>query len=219
MQIPKYQEIEISVVKQGTNTQNESAKNLMRFLSINSVEVAMNLPLRYQMSLTNIQISRTFELCKVAKKVFQLEKEESLKLTCAVIAMFNKSIKVTTDKMNGVEIYESAVMFCEKYTHESISDLMHCLKIAKTGEFGVMYNRFDTFTMFEYFRKYLDKKYSFLENETKMQKSITDGSVNTEYLREAQHADRKKQQKINDDEWKQAVQIIDLKYQNEVYQS
>jgi hypothetical protein len=96
---------------------------------------------------------------------------------------------------------------------------MHCLKIAKTGEFGVMYNRFDTFTMFEYFRKYLDKKYSFLENETKMQKSITDGSVNTEYLREAQHADRKKQQKINDDEWKQAVQIIDLKYQNEVYQS
>jgi hypothetical protein len=166
----------------------------------------------------DIQVSRNFEICRVATKVFQMPQESSMKLCCAVISLFNKSIKVTTDKMNGMEIYESAVLFCEKYTHESISDLMHCLKLAKTGEFGVVYNRFDTFTMFEFFTKYLDKKYSIMENETKKQKSITDGSVNTEYQRDAQQYERKKQRKEDDDNWKQAIEVIDLKYQNGVYQ-
>lgn len=162
----------------------------------------------------DIQVSRNFEICHVATKVFQMPKESSLKLTCAVISLFNKSVKVSTEKMNGLEIYETAVMFCEKYTHESISDLMLCLKMAKAGDLGIIYNRFDTVTLFEFFRKYLDIKWRRYESELAKVKTSSDGSVNTEYHTSMYAKERAEKEKVTNENWDKAVrlqEVIDLK--------
>lgn len=143
----------------------------------------------------------------MATKVYQLPYQSSLKLTCAVISLFNKSVKVTTEKMNGLEIYETATMFCEKYTHESVSDLMLCLKMAKAGELGIIYNRFDTVTLFEFFRTYLDLKWSRHERKLFAQKTQGDGSVNTEHHTSMHVSERKEKAKKTEIEWKEAVRV------------
>lgn len=170
----------------------------------------MDLPMNYQMSVMEIQVSRSFDICHAATKVFQMPTQSSLKLTCAVISLFNKSVKVTTEKMNGLEIYESSIMFCEKYTHESVSDLMLCLKMAKAGELGVIYNRFDTVTLFEFFRTYLDLKWARHERNLFAQKTHGSGSVNTEHHTSMHVAERKENAKKTDSQWKEAVRVQTL---------
>ena len=175
-----------------------------------------------KMQVVDLQTSRNFELCHVATKVYQLDSELSLKMTCAVISLFNASIKVTTEKMNELEIYETGVMFCEKYTHESISDLMLCLKMAKAGELGIIYNRFDTVTLFQFFTDYLQIKWSRHERNLFAQKTQGDGSVNTEHHTSMFVFERKEKSKKTESEWKEAVRVqtvIDAKrYEPAVYE-
>ena len=92
------------------------------------------------MSLIDFQVSiKEYQNFKV--KNFQENPEYLLKKVCAVVALFNNSIKVTTEKMSAMEIYEFARWFIETYSHESSGDLIMCLKLAKSGHYGKIYNR------------------------------------------------------------------------------
>lgn len=167
--------------------------------------------------MVNIQTSRSFQVCHSAKKIFQLDAELTLKMACAVISMFNASIKVTTEKMDEVEIYETALMFCEKYTHESVSDLMLCLKMAKAGNLGIIYNRFDTATFFEFYNEYQNLKYKQLEQNTLVQKGNTDGSVNTAFHTKMLYEERQQKIKENGEKYNEALrlqEVIELKREN-----
>ena len=116
--------------------------------------------------------------------------------------------------MNGIEIYETAIMFCQKYTHESISDLMLCLKMAKAGELGTIYNRFDTATLFQFFNTYLEMKWARYESKLASIKTENDGSVNTEYNTAVIAKERFEKNKFTDEKWKEAVrmqEVLDMK--------
>lgn len=130
------------------------------------------------MSALTIQNTLLLSEVQYSKKVFQLDTELAIKLACAYLGMFNASIKISTDKMNEFDIYECADLFIRKYTHESISDLLLCLKMVKTGELGIIYNRFDTQTFFEFFEKYLDYKWKTFDENHFSEKASMEGSFN-----------------------------------------
>lgn len=116
--------------------------------------------------------------------------------------------------MNELEIFESAELFTNKYTHESISDLMLCFKMIKTGELGIVYNRFDTVTLFQFFDKYLNHKYDKFDKEHEAEKARLNGSVNTvqhtkmyQLEREADKIEREKQHR-------EAISFQQVYYQN-----
>lgn len=131
-----------------------------------------------KMAALNIQNSQSLAEVQYSRKVFQLDTELAIKLACAYLSMFNASIRLTTDKMNEFDIYECADLFIRKYTHESISDLSLCLRMVKTGELGIVYNRFDTQTFFQFFEKYLDYKWKNFDEDHFSEKASVEGSFN-----------------------------------------
>jgi len=79
--------------------------------------------------------------------------------------------------------------------------------MAKAGELGIIYNRFDTAALFEFFRTYLDLKWARHERNLFAQKTQGDGSVNTEHHTSMFVAERKEKSKKTEYEWKEAVRV------------
>lgn len=125
------------------------------------------------MTIVDIQRSLTLATVNNGKCLFQYRNEElTLKTLCAIVGQFNASLNVTTEKMSGGDIYECAVMLAE-YTHDRIEDFILCLKMAKRGDFGKIYNRVDTLVIIEFWQKYLEEKAKFMESDYLSAKSKT----------------------------------------------
>lgn len=103
-----------------------------------------------------------------------------LKMIIAVLAQFNASLNVTTDRMSAIDLYEAAKMFTS-YTHDRIEDIILCLKKAKAAEYGKIYNRIDLPVIMEWWRKYLDDKALALEHIYRSQKG-TDCRTETDTI-------------------------------------
>ena len=164
----------------------------------------------WKYDLMDIQSVTNIETAIKARKIYSLQsqigKELTEKMTCAVLVAFCDGIKITKDKPDGFEIIEMATLFLETYTHESISDLILCLKMVKQGKFGKIYNRFDLAVFNEFFKQYLDYKYEELENNHLSLKINGAGGVNTvahtqmhiEAKKERENANKELQQKVNE---------------------
>lgn len=120
------------------------------------------------MALISVASGLTVENSLQGVKVFQLKKqlseEDLMKVVIFLIKNFCDSFNLK-ESMNALQIVEAANEFLEKYTHDSIEDFILCLKKAKNGEYGPIYNRIDRTVIFEFWAKYLEEKSSFLEHK------------------------------------------------------
>lgn len=65
--------------------------------------------------------------------------------------------------INEEQAAETAVLLIEKYPVETLEDFAICLKKAKMGAYGKVYDRLDGHIIFEWFASYLDEKYRIRE--------------------------------------------------------
>jgi len=78
-----------------------------------------------------------------------------------IIAVMSNFLKLFNVKytMNDLQISVFAERFIEEYEHESIEDLIVCLKSASVGSFGEINHTIDSPIVFKWFRMHLDNKY------------------------------------------------------------
>lgn len=116
-----------------------------------------------------------------AKKNYQHRRESeenAIRTVTGIILMAAEFFNLKTP-MTEVQAVQTASLFLESYPVESIEDLILCLKQAKTGEFGTVYNRIDGQVIFDWFRQYLDAKYRRVE-EIKQNEKINHQQQNQE---------------------------------------
>lgn len=69
----------------------------------------------------------------------------------------------TSTPLSESQAIQTASLLLDQYGTESLEDILLCLRNAKTGQYGTVYNRFDGLVVFEWFARYLDQKYERLE--------------------------------------------------------
>jgi hypothetical protein len=112
-------------------------------------------------------------------QIYKIEEKTRIKIFCAILAQFNQSLNVTTEKMDGSDIYEVCLNLSKNYMYETMEDFILCLRLAKTGKLGIIYNRIDINTVAIFWQKYLDIKYKHIEGCYLTQKGLY-GDFNTE---------------------------------------
>jgi hypothetical protein len=125
-----------------------------------------------------MEISSELTMPKVigAQKFFQLKSKDKLgektlvKLTTLTLRYFCDSLMVK-DCLQDVQLLETANEIIESFPYESPKDLMLCLKKAKKGEYGEIFNRVDQAVVFGFWKQYLEEKARFLENQHLDQKA------------------------------------------------
>ena len=89
-----------------------------------------------------------------------------------VLAMYNASIKIPSEnKMDGVDIVEAGYILIEKMEYYRIEDLILCLRMAKEGKFGPIYNRVDIPTILMAWGQYVELHQKNFEMEKSLEKS------------------------------------------------
>lgn len=73
------------------------------------------------------------------------------------------------ESLSEVQAVQTASLFIDQHPMESFEDLLLCLKNAKLGKYGKVYNRLDGQMIFEWFRLYLDEKYERFEQIKKLE--------------------------------------------------
>lgn len=118
--------------------------------------------------LMNTSAGLTFEKSLQGDKIFQVKKAigpgDLLKVIIFLIKNLCDSLNIK-ENMNALQILETANEIMEKFTHESLDDLILCFKKAKNGEYGIIYNRMDRAVLLAFWAKYLDEKSRFLEDK------------------------------------------------------
>lgn len=74
------------------------------------------------------------------------------------------------DGISEAQAVQTASLFIGQFPMETFEDLILCLKNAKLGKYGKVYNRLDGQIIFEWFRLYLDEKYERFEQIKKQEK-------------------------------------------------
>lgn len=124
------------------------------------------LPENAFVSLMAIQKPLTLAMAAVAPSLRSLVKSQgealTAKLLCAVLKLYNDSLN-TSQQMNVRQLFECADLFAQVYPHETLKDLILCLKRAKMGLYGTDYNRIDATVITRFFRVYLEEKADWLE--------------------------------------------------------
>lgn len=120
------------------------------------------------MSLMEISVDLTMQ------KVLEVPKFSKMKRLMPepdIIALITLNLRYFCDAMNVkenmniIQILETAYEFLNRYSHDSLKDLMLCLKKARNGEYGEIYNRKDQQVIMIFWKKYQEEKCSYLENQ------------------------------------------------------
>lgn len=125
--------------------------------------------------LVDIQSTLTPAIAHQAPKLFQLRKAERLgerellKLLVLILKSFQDSLKVK-DGMDAADLIETAEMILQKYSHDSLKDVMLALKEAKWSGHN-FYNALSGPKVMEVLAKYFDHKAQRLEAEHRHQKA------------------------------------------------
>lgn len=123
-----------------------------------------------KIGLIKLQNALTLDNVTQGRCLFQYKDPELVtKIICAIIAQFNASVNVSTEKMDAADIYECATLL-QAYTHDRVEDIILCLRMSMQGKFGKIYNRVDTLIIMEFWNQYLDIKYQHQEYSYKAQK-------------------------------------------------
>jgi hypothetical protein len=140
----------------------------------------------------DMSVGLTVAKAMKAPKIFQVKKklgeETVIKILCVIIKSFCDSIKAKKT-LDAADILECADMIAEKYTHDSIKDIVMAFKQAK-AKGKVFYNSISIQAVFEIVTDYMDNKSSFIEKEVADMKSKVDGSTRTEANTIATQMDR-----------------------------
>jgi len=115
--------------------------------------------------LVKIEQKITLDIAIQSKKnyVYRRENEElALRTISGILLMFSDYFN-TSNQLTETQSVLTASLFLEQYPAESIEDLILCLKKAKVGEYGKIYNRIDGGLIFEWFNRYLSEKYERFE--------------------------------------------------------
>jgi hypothetical protein len=117
--------------------------------------------------LVEISIEVTMEKALLAPKIFQLKhtlgEKDLLKLICFIVKAFADSLKVK-NSLTTPEIIETANLIVEKYTHESVKDLILAFKLVKL-QGKKFYQSLGTTIIFEILNDYFLQKAFYLENK------------------------------------------------------
>ena len=111
---------------------------------------------------TVIESGLTLDNVAFDEKIIQLKKrvgeENLLKAIYGIIAASTQYFNVR-ENINDVQAIQTAALIIENYPAETMTDLMLCLKRAKLGEYGPVFNTLDGRNIMNWFRKYLEQKY------------------------------------------------------------
>ncbi|WP_460639477.1 hypothetical protein [Larkinella harenae] len=132
-----------------------------------ALEIANTLPDTAAIHLLMLQESVNLVEAEQAKKIFQIRASIGqpmvLKLVCAIIKRFDDSLN-TSERMTPLQVFEAGQLWIDSYPTESLKDLILCLKRAKTGQYGKIFNRVDVQVLSEFFGKYLQEKAEWRES-------------------------------------------------------
>lgn len=107
-------------------------------------------------------------------------REFALMQICYVLQEFNRSIKVSEDRrMDYTEIYGLAIQMLEDLKWMRLEDLLLCLRFAKEGKFGPIFNRVDSSTIMSFWGQYKELYWRNFEADKLSEKSQY-GQFNTE---------------------------------------
>jgi hypothetical protein len=117
--------------------------------------------------LVEISVDVTMEKALEAPKIFQLKhslgEKDLLKLVCFILKAFSDSLKVKNG-LNVADIIETANLILEKYTHESVKDVILAFKEAKLKG-KKFYQSVSIHTIFEILNEHFMQKTKYLENK------------------------------------------------------
>jgi len=103
-----------------------------------------------------------------APKFYQMQQKMTEPEIIAIIALniryFCDALNVK-ENMNMIQILETSYEFFKTYSYDSLKDLMLCLKKARNGEYGEIYNRIDQQVVMIFWQKYQEEKSVYLENK------------------------------------------------------
>lgn len=94
--------------------------------------------------------------------------KDVLKAIAGVILMAAEYFNVKD--MSDVQASQTASLYIEQFPMETLEDLVICLKNAKMGRYGKIYNRIDGQLIFTWFREYLEEKYERFEQIKRKEK-------------------------------------------------
>lgn len=113
-----------------------------------------------------LETGLTIEKAVADEKIIQLKKrvgdEMLMKAMYGIISTTTQFFNVK-ENISDVQAIQTAALIIESYPAETLTDLMLCLKRAKLGEYGPVYNSIDGRNIIEWFRKYLNQKYEYRE--------------------------------------------------------
>jgi hypothetical protein len=141
----------------------------MRLLHSSDISKLVDGPTNNSLAAALMEISSAtnFEVATTAPKMMQLSKSLGdtalLKLIVVVLKQFNDSLNVPS--MSAMQIIETAREYIVTYPLNSVKDLILCLRKAKKGEYGQIYNRLDQATIFSFITKYEEERVYYFENK------------------------------------------------------
>jgi hypothetical protein len=131
--------------------------------------------------ISQMSVGLTLEKAVQSPKIFSIKKkfgEEILvKMLVVIVHTFCHSLKVK-EKMDAVEVVDCARTLSEKYTHDSVKDIILALKEAKQNGM-VFYNSVSEQVIYQIIDEFMNKKAAYLENKHNDMISKNDGSVRT----------------------------------------
>lgn len=123
------------------------------------------------MSLISLQENLTIDVAATASTVTQVMahhgKPTVLKLVCAILKLFNDGLN-TSLRMDSRQLFEYAILWCGEFPHDTVKDLILCLKRVKAGRYGPIFNRIDGTVVSDFFRKYLAEKAEWGEQQNRL---------------------------------------------------
>lgn len=121
----------------------------------------------------NLTIEKAATSATVRQVIAYQGEETTTKVVCAVLKLFNDGLNVS-NQMSNRQLLETAMIWMETYPHDTVKDLILCLKFVKAGKYGKdgqIFNRIDGAVIAMFFNRYLDDKAEWGEEQNQLFKS------------------------------------------------
>lgn len=116
----------------------------------------------------NLTLDIAIKSTHIEDLVRSVGEKDVLKAITGAILMASEYFNVKGE-ISDSQAVQTASLFMEQFPMETFEDLLICLKNAKIGKYGPVYNRFDGQMVFTWFRLYLDEKYERFEQIKKLE--------------------------------------------------
>ncbi|MCX6217687.1 hypothetical protein [Spirosoma sp.] len=121
----------------------------------------------------NLTIDKAATSATVRQVIAYQGEETTTKVVCAILKLFNDGLNVS-NQMSNRQLLETAMIWMETYPHDTVKDLILCLKNVKAGKYGKegqIFNRIDGAVIANFFNRYLEDKAEWGEQQNQLYKS------------------------------------------------